>query len=232
MIPLLEVKNVTKSYANHPVLRGISLELLPGDIIGLIGRSGAGKTTLLKILVGFEHPDSGKVLFNGRDVTKSYDAIRSRVGYTTQENSFYEKLTVMENMRYFAGLYDAENKNEIDRLLVAVDLAKAKDRLAQKLSGGMKRRLDFAISLVHNPELIILDEPTVGLDPILVEQFWQMVVRIANAKEKAIIVSSHILSDIEQWCTSIRMLREGHLSIVDPKKSKRNLGDMFRAAAQ
>ena len=145
--------------------------------------------------------------------------LRKITGLTTQENSFYEKLTIMENMKYYANLYNVNKKNlreHLENILDSVDLLKNKNTRAERLSGGMKRRLDFALSIIHDPELLILDEPTTGLNPILVEQFWNV---INKAKEKkTIIVISHIFSELKNNCNRLCILNQGKVKIINITK--------------
>lgn len=216
MEPLLSLQDITKSFGKRIILDDLSLNLYPGEIVGLIGRSGCGKSTLIKILVGHYKPDSGKIILDGSDITRKPGRVKKFVGYTTQENSFYDKLTIYENMMYYASLYDVpKRKQRIAELLEAVYLAKSRKILACDISGGMKRRLDFAISLLHRPKLVILDEPTTGLDPLLVEQFWNVVTRIAMEEKITVLVSSHILSEIEGHCTRTAVMSNGGIRILE-----------------
>jgi ABC-2 type transport system ATP-binding protein len=232
MNPLLEVQNLDKSFGDKKILKRLNLSLNAGDILGLVGKSGCGKSTLLKILVGYYSADSGKILYKNKDITKNFSAIKSAVGYTTQENSFYDKLTVYENMIYYAKLFNTKAKNlkqHIYDILHSVQLFDARDKLAETISGGMKRRLDFAISIVHNPEIIILDEPTTGLDPILVDQFWKIVLDIAKQGDKAIIISSHLLDEIQRYCNRVAIMKDGKIETVIESRAKGfDLDKIFR----
>ena len=234
VMALLQVRGLSKQFGKKVIFHNLSFDVHKGEILGLIGRSGCGKSTLLKILVGYLKPDSGKIFYNGKDITKDFRQIRKLVGYTTQENSFYEKLTVYENMKYYANLYEIygrQAKERIEYLLNAVELSGSKKQLADKISGGMKRRLDFAISLLHNPELIILDEPTAGLDQALVDQFWELVTGIVKKENKAAIVSSHIIDEIERNCTrAVIMHNKGIAKTInlEGKKKGFSLRKVFR----
>lgn len=227
----LSIEDVRKSFRRNPVLRGLSLSAKSPDIIGLVGKSGCGKSTLLKILVGYEKPDSGKILLNGKNISKDKMLLRRLVGYTTQENSFYEKLTVVENMRYYSKLYGLgrhEARQRIQELLERVKLAPHRKTLAGNISGGMKRRLDFAISLIHSPDILILDEPTAGLDPLLIDQFWGVVREVVSKENKIVIMSSHILPEIEKYCTKAAIMDEGVIARVLNRAQMKGLEDKFR----
>ncbi len=231
MEPLLEIKEVSKSFGKRRVIDSLSLDLYPGEIVGLVGRSGCGKSTLIKILVGYYKADSGKIIFNGRDVTKHFNKVKEIVGYTTQENSFYEKLTVHENMVYYANLYNvgiSARRERINHLLRAVELYGSKDVLAGNISGGMKRRLDFAISLLHNPKLVILDEPTTGLDPVLVENFWKIVEEIVRAQGITVLVSSHLLPEIKEHCSKAAVMSKGKVKEILRMRKDLDFDEQFR----
>jgi len=230
----LKIENVSKAFGKNQVLKGVKLAAKGSDIIGLIGKSGCGKSTLLKILVGYHKPDTGKILLNNVNISKDMMGLRKKVGYTTQENSFYEKLTILENMRYYAKLYNIpwrERNTRIKELLEKVMLFQHRKTLAGDISGGMKRRLDFAISLLHNPSILILDEPTAGLDPLLIEQFWKVVHSVVSKENKIVIMSSHILSEIEKYCNKAAVIRNGAVSKVLKKSEMKGLGKKFRKLA-
>ena len=227
----LKIQGVSKSFGQNQVLKDINLEAKAGDIIGLIGKSGCGKSTLLKILVGYHRADSGQILINGKNISEDLLKLRRTVGYTTQENSFYEKLDVIENMRYYANLYQIPLKARdarINHLLNRVGLLKNKNTLAENISGGMKRRLDFAISLLHNPNILVLDEPTAGLDPLLIEQFWGLVHEVAREEDKIVLMSSHILSEIETYCTKTAVVSDGRIIKMLDKSEMKHLEKKFR----
>jgi len=231
MAVLLEIKRVKKSFKKNEVLTSINLKAKQRDIIGLVGKSGCGKSTLLKILVGYYKPDAGKIVLNNKNISEDLVGLRNKVGYTTQENSFYEKLNVYENMRYYANLYGLKRKERnirIRELLEKVGLWRHRKTLAGNISGGMKRRLDFAISLLHNPSILILDEPTAGLDPLLIDQFWKIVKEVVAKENKIVIMSSHILPEIEKYCTKAAVLNEGRIVKILNESEMGNLDNKFR----
>lgn len=228
---MLTVKNIKKTFSGKAILKNISLNAKELDIIGLIGKSGCGKSTFLKILVGYHKADSGSIELNGTDISKNSLMLKKIVGYTTQENSFYEKLSVIENMRYYSNIYDVPLKireSRIKELLTDVGLYEHREKLAENISGGMKRRLDFAISLVHDPKVLILDEPTVGLDPLLIDQFWHIVQKVVKKDKKIAIISSHILPELENNCTKAIFMNNGEIVKELEKKDITNLDKKFR----
>jgi ABC-2 type transport system ATP-binding protein len=230
----LSIVGLKKQFGKTTVLRDINIDINEGELLGLIGPSGAGKSTILKILVGIQNKDSGRIVFNGKKV-KNLKKFRSKIGYCTQENAFYRKLTVRENLIFFGKLYGVDRKVLNSRVDNLINLMKIpKKRVAEKLSGGMKRRLDLAISLVHNPPFIILDEPTTGLDPILRSEIWELIRKISSSG-KTIIVASHMLSEIEANCSTVVVMAKGKVQTVEkPNKIKdrypgvKNLEELFR----
>jgi|GEM_PF-42437 len=225
------VRDVCKRYGNREVLSGINLEVRKGEILGLIGASGAGKTTLLHMLVGFIPSTSGDILFHAYtakgviecNVLEHQHLVNRSYGFASQQPSFYEKLTVSENLHYFGTMYglssDAIEKNA-EVLLRLMELKASAHLLAEHLSGGMKRRLDIACALIHNPQVLIMDEPTADLDPVLRTHIWEVVKRI-NARGTTIILSSHHLNELDALCNRIGILKDGKIVDIDtPEKLK------------
>ncbi len=226
--PVIKLSNVRKCFGKKIILNGISLDIHAGEIFGLIGASGAGKSTFLRTLVGFMQPDTGEVLFQtGKladpgspsryaDAGKKPDAIKKLVGYASQSASVYPTLNVEENIDYFASLYNLRReivKTNRDTLINLMGLDGARKTLAKNLSGGMQRRLDIACALIHDPKILILDEPTADLDPLLSKHIWEIISTISR-RGTTIIVSSHHIRDMENVCTRIGLLRNGKLDYV------------------
>jgi len=220
-IPLIEFRNVSKLFDKKEVLHDVNLKIAQGDIFGIIGVSGAGKTTLLRVLVGFYKIDKGSILLYGKDASKDIDRIKKFFGFTSQDTSFYEKLSVQENLEYFGTLYKLPKeviRENSKKILGLVELSYAKDTVAKKLSGGMQRRLDIACSLMHDPKILILDEPDAGLDPLLRKHIWKLIKNI-NSMGTTVIISSHLLNEIEDICTKIAIINQGTILAVDSPQS-------------
>jgi ABC-2 type transport system ATP-binding protein len=215
------VRNITKRYGAREVLSGVSFQVKKGEILGFIGASGAGKTSLLHMLVGFIPSSTGDILFHAYtpkgvieyNVLAHHHVVNRSYGFASQQPSFYEKLTVLENLHYFGTMYnlsrDAITKNA-EVLLKLMELKASSHLLAQHLSGGMKRRLDIACALIHNPPVLILDEPTADLDPVLRSHIWEVIKRI-NARGTTVILSSHHLNELDTLCSRIGIIKDGKL---------------------
>ncbi|MFH0869931.1 MAG: ABC transporter ATP-binding protein [archaeon] len=224
--PVLRIQHITKRFGKKRILKDISFEVYEGEILGIIGSSGSGKTTLLRTMTGFFGPDEGDVLFRSDNFMKkisrnpAYASIygkhkvaKNLFGFASQTPSFYEKLTVRENLMYFGSLYNLTSKalrSNIEILLALFDLKHAEHTLGEKLSGGMERRLDMACALIHDPEILVLDEPTSDLDPVLREHIWSLVQKI-NKRGTTVILASHHLNEVENFCSRIAIIKDGSL---------------------
>jgi ABC-type multidrug transport system ATPase subunit len=210
----ITIDHLTQIYHNgNKAINDVSLEIEDG-MFGLLGPNGAGKSTLMKILVTLLKPSRGKILVNGEDLQKNRRAIRSVLGYLPQDFRFFASLRTWEFLEYsarLAGLRDSKiRKDEVERMLEEVGLYEVRDRKANKLSGGMKRRLGIAQALIGDPKLVIVDEPTTGLDPDERIRFRNLLSKMAE-KEMIIILSTHIVGDISSSCNNMALLDHGKL---------------------
>lgn len=214
--PLLEIVDVAKHYGPNPALHPIRFAVMEGEIFGLLGPNGAGKTTLLSIICGLTEPSAGQVLLHGQPLRSSKDVKRA-IGIVPQELAVYESLSARENLVFFGELYGLDGPplhERVQQLLVAVGLDTRADDRVSVYSGGMKRRLNLAIALVHQPRLLLLDEPTVGVDPQSRNLIFEEVRRL-NAAGLTVIYTSHYMEEVAALCTRIGILDRGRLQACD-----------------
>jgi ABC-2 type transport system ATP-binding protein len=207
----VEVRDLVVVRGRREVLHGISLAVPTGEVTGLLGPSGSGKTTLMRAIVGVQKIRSGTVTVLGQPGGSA--PLRSRVGYLTQAPSVYADLTVRENVRYFASLYQGVTRADADRAIADVGLSDAAGQLVRSLSGGQFSRASLACALVGKPDVLILDEPTVGLDPVLRDELWRKFRDLA-AGGVTILVSSHVMDEAGR-CDRLVLIREGRIIADD-----------------
>ena len=214
--PIVKIRGVSKSFGKKLVLNDVNLEINEGEIFGIIGSSGAGKTTLLESMIGFFPINKGEISFRKDSAGSTFNflsldkdpSLKQLIGFSTQEPSFYDKLTVKENLEYFAKLYNIQDQfinQRIKKMIELVELNGDEDTLAGELSGGMKKRLDIACSLINDPKILILDEPTADLDTVLRQHVWKLLKKI-NSLGKTIIISSHFLEEMDVLCNRIGII--------------------------
>lgn len=216
MAPAIEVRDLGVTLAGRPVLHGLTFSVPTGRVTGLLGPSGCGKTTLMRCVVGVQRISSGEVLVLG--MPAGSPRLRSRVGYTTQAASVYADLTARDNVRYFAALFGRSHA-AADRALAEVELAGRGDQRVDTLSGGERARVSLACALLAAPELLVLDEPTVGLDPVLRRDLWARFHSLAAAGT-TLFVSSHVMEEAGR-CDRLLLLREGRLVAEDTPQELR-----------
>jgi len=210
---LINAKELSKTFGKHAAVNAVSLEVSAGEIYGLVGPDGAGKTTILRLLCGALHPDQGSVTITGLNLAQHVEQARAQIGYLSQRFSLYEELTVMENIRFFAevrGLAAKAWQPRSQEILDFVGLGEYTQRRAAYLSGGMKQKLGLAIALVNQPKVLLLDEPTTGVDPLTRQDFWQLIIRLAAGGEVAVLVSTPYMDEAAR-CTRIGFLRGGRM---------------------
>lgn len=211
---MLSIENVSKRFrsGNYGV-RDLTMTLREG-VVGLLGPNGAGKTTLMQMIATITRPTSGRILFRGQDITRNPDVVRPRLGYLPQDFGVYENLTALEFLRYFASLKGVRDPGRVTEMLELVNLHAVAGRTIGGFSGGMRQRLGIAQALINDPELVIVDEPTAGLDPEERVRFRNLLSEIGFGK--LVILSTHIVSDIESIATQIAVMKEGRLVLLAP----------------
>jgi ABC-2 type transport system ATP-binding protein len=218
---------VTKRYEAVTALNELTLEIRRGEMFGLIGPDGAGKTTTIRLMGGLLRPDAGRIEVLGRDPLADHRAITGVVGYLSQRFSLYGDLTIDENIAFFAEIHGVRGYQAArDRLLDMTQLTPFRDRRADRLSGGMKQKLALACTLVHEPEVLLLDEPTTGVDPVSRREFWKLLSEFL-ARGLTIVMATPYLDEAER-CARVVLLHEGRrLALDEPSRLQRALGDQL-----
>ncbi|WP_150269489.1 ABC transporter ATP-binding protein [Paenibacillus tepidiphilus] len=212
--PVLSVRHVGKAFGKKEVLRDISLQVEGAETFGILGPSGSGKTTLVKLLAGIDEATTGEVRVLGTTMPKL--SVLQKIGYMAQSDALYSELTAKENLEFFAALYGLKDGNRTRRIgdvMELVDLQEHLNKRVDQYSGGMKRRLSLAIALLHEPPLLLLDEPTVGIDPLLRQAIWTELKGL-NRKGTTIVLTTHVMDEAGK-CDRLAMIREGRLLAVD-----------------
>jgi len=212
---ILEIKNLTKYYKGkiEPAVDNLSLEIFKGEIFGLLGPNGAGKTTTISILCSLLKPSSGIITVASLDLQHHLHEIKSRIGVAAQEIALYDKLTAYENLYYFGRLYGVEKQvlnKEIDYYLNRLSLTKYKNQKIKNFSGGMKRRINLIAGVLHNPEILFLDEPTAGIDVQTRNVIREFLLEL-KSKETTLIYTSHLMEDAQKLCDRIGIIDDGRL---------------------
>lgn len=222
----IKTTNLTKSFGENIAVNGLNLEISKGELFGLVGPDGAGKTTTMRLLTAIMEPTSGEAWVAGHSILTEGERIKEKIGYMSQRFGLYEDLTVLENLHFYADLYEVPKKErppKIERLLGFSNLTPFTGRLAGKLSGGMKQKLGLACSLIHTPEVLFLDEPTNGVDPVSRRDFWKILYDLLK-EGITIFVSTSYLDEAER-CSRIGLMHEGKILTLDePSVVRKALG--------
>ena len=215
--PAIEVENIVKKYGDFEAVKGVSFQVADGEIFGLLGPNGAGKSTLIRMMTTLIPSTSGRALVAGHDVAKDPDAVRNLIGVIPQALTSDPDLTVGENLSIYAKLYDVprvEREKNILTVLEAVDLLKWRDAQVKTLSGGMRRRVEIARGLVHNPKIFFLDEPTTGLDPVSRIAVWEMLDKLRRERGLTILITTHYMEEADKLCDRIAIVDHGTLVAI------------------
>ena len=218
MTAAISVQNIVKRYGDFEAVAGITFEVADGEIFGLLGPNGAGKSTLIRMMTTLTPLTSGRALIAGHDVAREPDAVRRVIGVIPQALTSDIDLTVEENLSIYAKLYEvpkAERERNIEDLLKAVDLLKWRNAQTKTLSGGMRRRLEIARGLVHNPRIFFLDEPTTGLDPVSRVAVWEMLNELKNTRHLTMLITTHYMDEADRLCDRIAIVDHGKLVALD-----------------
>ncbi len=214
----IDVRNIVKRFGDFTAVKGISFTVAEGEIFGLLGPNGAGKSTLIRMLTTLLLPTDGTALVNGFDVLRQADDVRKSIGVIPQAMTSDLELSVEENLIIFAKLYGVpRGKRErlIDELLASVELTQWRDKQVKNLSGGMRRRVEIARGLVHEPRIFFLDEPTTGLDPVSRVHVWEMLQRIKAERELTVLITTHYMDEADKLCDRIAIVDHGELKALD-----------------
>ncbi|MCB0515521.1 MAG: ABC transporter ATP-binding protein [Chitinophagales bacterium] len=220
---VISVQHLTKKFGDFFAVYNISFEVYKGEIFGFLGANGAGKTTAIRMLCGLSVPTSGVAQVAGFDVYKDTEKIKANIGYMSQKFSLYEDLTVLENIRFFGGIYGLSGKKlqaQTTNLLEKLALAPHKNKLVASLPLGWKQKLAFSIAIIHEPVIVFLDEPTGGVDPITRRQFWDLIYEAAD-RGITVFVTTHYMDEAE-YCHRVSMMVDGKIAALDTPAHLKN----------
>lgn len=215
-MPALELNNLTRRFGDFVAVNNVSLQIKQGAIYGFLGPNGSGKSTTIRMLCGLLEPTSGSGKVMGLDIAKDSEALKQKIGYMSQKFSLYDDLSVIENLRFYGGLYSLSSeqmKKRIGEMLVLSGLEKRQQELVANLSGGWKQRLALACSILHNPPILFLDEPTGGVDPVSRRMFWEIIYNL-SLQGTTVMVTTHFMDEAEH-CDEIGFISEGNLIASD-----------------
>lgn len=229
--PIIETKDLTKTFKDSAALQKVNLTIQEGELFGLVGPDGAGKTTTLRILAGLLDISDGSAAVKDFDLASQPESIKPHVGYMAQEFSLYRKLSVLENLTFFAELYDVdpqERAHRTERLLSFAGLKEFKDRRAVHLSGGMRKKLALACTLIHQPPILLLDEPTTGVDPVSRREFWNILADL-HVEGTTILITTPYMDEADR-CSQVGLMYQGKVVICDspPKIREKVAGDLIK----
>jgi ABC-2 type transport system ATP-binding protein len=208
--PIVSIDNVKKSFRTVRAVQGISLTIYPGQFVAILGPNGAGKTTLVEMIEGIQKPDEGEILIKGMKWKGNSNKINRLLGISLQETWFIEKLTVYETLKLFASFYQL-GKNRALEIMKTIELEEKKNAFTKNLSGGQRQRLALGIALLNKPELLLLDEPTTGLDPNARHDIWEILMKLKNEKNTSLILTTHYMEEAEYLCDRIIIADKGKI---------------------
>ena len=224
---ILKIKNLNKSFGKKKILKNVSFNVNEGDILGFIGPNGAGKTTTIKMILGLQSIDSGTVTINGYDIKKNFEKAIEKVGTIVENPDLYMYLSGYDNLKLISNLYKNVDKKRIDEVIKIVKLETRINDKVSKYSLGMRQRLGIAQALLHKPNLLILDEPTNGLDPEGIKKLRDIIKRLATKEKVGVVISSHNLSELESFCNKIVIIKNGEIVETNELKKVKNIEESY-----
>ena len=236
---IIEVKDLVKRFGTFVANDHLTFKVRRGEIFGFLGANGAGKTTAIRILCGLSYPTSGNLNLAGFDIYTQREQIKKNIGYMSQKFSLYDDLTVFENIRFYAGIYELSRNEILDRadmLMKKLDLIDAKDKLIREIPLGWKQKLAFSVAIIHDPKIVFLDEPTGGVDPITRRQFWILIYEAARSGI-TVFVTTHYMDEAE-YCDRVTIMVDGRIAALDtPAALKKrydamNMNEVFLTLAR
>lgn len=224
---ILKIKNLNKSFGKKKILKNVSFNVNKGDILGFIGPNGAGKTTTIKMILGLQSINSGTVTINGYDIKKNFEKAIEKVGTIVENPDLYMYLSGYDNLKLISNLYKNVDKKRIDEVIKIVKLETRINDKVSKYSLGMRQRLGIAQALLHKPNLLILDEPTNGLDPEGIKELRDIIKRLATKEKVGVVISSHNLSELESFCNKIVIIKNGEIVETNELKKVKNIEESY-----
>lgn len=235
----ISVRGLTKRFGTFTAVDHISFDVCKGEIFGFLGANGAGKTTAMRMLCGLSRPTEGDGTVAGCDINTQAEMIKRRIGYMSQKFSLYEGLTVMENLRLFATIYGMSRRQireESERVFRQLDMENMRDTLVKDIPVGWKQKLAFASSTIHRPEIVFLDEPTGGVDPVTRRRFWELIYRVSS-EGMTVFVTTHYLDEAE-YCRRVSIMVDGNITALDTPEALKHrydadsMDEVFRIVAK
>ena len=223
--PIVEIKNLSKNIKGKQIIKHLNLEFYPGQITGFLGPNGAGKTTTIRMMTGLMHQSEGEVIINGKSLAKHYEEAVSHIGVIVENPEMYKYMSGYKNLQHFARMHKGVTKERIDEVAEQVGLQNRIHEKVKTYSLGMRQRLGLAQAMLHRPKFLVLDEPTNGLDPAGIREFRMYLRKIAEEDQVAIVVSSHMLSEIELMVDRIAVIQNGEL--IDMRELKQEVATQY-----